>query len=55
MAHIEFNDKNYDIPAGSTAKETFESLQQVIPEMSNAKLEKKGENWVAKLKLAKLG
>ncbi len=38
MAYIKFQNRKYDIPAGSTAKRTFESLQQVLPELSNAKL-----------------
>ncbi len=38
MAHIKHGSKTYPIPTGGDAKTTFESLKQVMPELSNAKL-----------------
>lgn len=55
MAKIEFNGKKYDVPEGSTAEETLESLKMAMPELSNAKLEKKGDNYVAKVNYGRKG
>lgn len=44
---IMVNKKEYPIPEGSTAEDTFEGLKLVMPELSNAKLEKHGDNWRA--------
>lgn len=55
MAHIKFNSKKYEIPAGSTAQQTFESLKLVMPDMANARLTKDGDNWVAKNNFAEKG
>jgi len=55
MAHITHNNKKYDIPAGSTAKQVFESLQQVMPELANAKLVKDGDNFKAEVSYGKKG
>ena len=55
MAHIDYNGKKYDIPEGSTAKAVFESLQAVIPELSNAKLKKSGDNFTAEVNYGRKG
>lgn len=55
MAHITFNNKDYTIPAGSTAQATFDSLKTAIPEMANAKLKKDGDNFKAETALAEKG
>ena len=47
MATIKWNESEYDIPEGSTAEETWASLQEVMPEAKNAKLVKDGANWKA--------
>lgn len=55
MAHIMHNGKKYDIPAGSTAAETFESLKQVLPELSNAKYVPDGDNYKVEVSYGKKG
>lgn len=54
-AFIEHNGTKYDVPEGATAKDTLESLKMAIPELANAQLEKKGNNWVAKTSFGKKG
>ena len=53
--YIKFNGKEYPVPEGSTAQETLESLKLAMPELSNAKLEKKGDNYVAKVNIGNKG
>lgn len=53
--HITANGKKYDVPTGSTAEDTFESLKSVLPELSNAKLEKDGDNFKAAVSYGKKG
>ena len=53
--HIKHNGTEYEIPAGSTAKKTFESLKQVLPELADSKLKPKGKNWIAVTDLPTLG
>ena len=53
--YITIDKKQYPVPAGSTAKETFESLQMVMPEIANAKLKKDGDNYKVEKKIARLG
>lgn len=55
LGHIEHNGTNYEIPKGSTAKKTFESLVQAVPEMANGKLKPKGSNWIVETDLPTLG
>jgi len=55
MQFIKHNNKKYDIPAGSTAEATFESLQAVLPELANAKLVKDGDNFKADVNFGKKG
>ena len=55
MAHIKFHKKKYDIPEGSTAKDTLESLKTVLPELANATLKKDGENFTAEVSYGKKG
>ena len=55
MAYIKFESKKYNIPAGSTAEETLSALQQVMPEMANAKLTKDGDNYKAEVAYGKKG
>lgn len=55
MAHIDYNGTKYDIPEGSTAADTFESLKMVLPELSNATLEKNGDNYTARVNYGKKG
>ncbi len=55
MATIDVNGKKYEIPAGSTAADTFESLKQALPELSNAKLKKVGDNYKANVTYGKKG
>lgn len=56
MAHIEHNGKKYPIPEGATAEETLESLKAAgLAELNNATLEKKGDNYVAKVALKRKG
>ena len=55
IGHIEHNSTQYEIPKGSTAKKTFESLQLAIPDLANAKLKKKGKNWIAETEPEVLG
>lgn len=44
MATIKFNGREYPIPEGATAQETWDSLIEVLPgEAKNAKLEKDGD------------
>ena len=46
--HITANGKQYEVPAGSTPQAAFESLKGALPELSNATLEKDGDNYKAK-------
>ena len=55
MAYIEHNGKKYSIPAGSSAADTFDSLKAALPELSNAKLVKDGENFKAQVEYGKKG
>jgi hypothetical protein len=56
MPHIEHNKKKYPIPDGATAAETLESLKAAgLSELNNATLEKKGENYIAKVNIGKKG
>lgn len=55
MSHISHNGKKYNIPEGSSAEDTLESLQSVVPELSNANLEKDGDNWKATTNFGKKG
>ncbi|MFA5252996.1 MAG: hypothetical protein WC454_10495 [Phycisphaerae bacterium] len=55
MAKIKHNGQSYDIPAGSTAEDTFESLKAAMPELSNAKLVKDGENYKTEVSYGKKG
>jgi hypothetical protein len=55
MAHISHNGSKYPIPEGSTPQDAFESLQSAIPELSNAKLVKDGNNWKAETSYGKKG
>ena len=53
--HIEHNGTIYEIPKGSSAKKTYESLKQVLPEFVNSKLKPKGKNWIVETDLPDLG
>lgn len=55
MAYIEHNGQKTEIPSGSTAKATFESLQMVYPELANAKLKKDGDNYKAEVSYGRKG
>ena len=56
MAHIEHNGKKYPIPEGATADETLESLKAAgLAELNNATLEKKGDDYIAKVNIGKKG
>ncbi len=55
MPHIKHDGKKYDIPAGSTAKQTFDSLKMAVPELSNATLKKDGDNWKAETSYGRKG
>jgi len=54
-SYIKHNNTEYPIPEGSTVKETFESLKMAVPELANAKLQKDGDNWIAKTSFGKKG
>lgn len=56
MANIIHNGKKYPIPDGATAEETLESLKAAgLAELNNATLEKKVDDYVAKVSLGKRG
>jgi len=56
MANIIHDGKKYPIPEGATAEETLASLQAAgMAELNNAKLEKKGDDYIAKVNLGKKG
>ena len=55
MAFIKNGKKEYEIPEGSTAKETFESLKMAIPELANSKLVKDGPNYKTQVSYGKKG
>lgn len=56
MANIIHNRKKYPIPDGCTAADTLASLQAAgLSELANATLEKKGDDYVAKVNLGKKG
>jgi len=45
MSCIKINGKKYPIPDGSTPKATYDSLKMVMPEITNSKLTKDGDNY----------
>ncbi len=53
--YITIDKKQHQIPAGSTAKDTFDSLKLVMPEIANGTLKKDGDNYKVEKKIAKLG
>jgi UPF0288 family protein (methanogenesis marker protein 3) len=55
MAKIKHNGQSYDIPAGSTAEDTFDSLKAALPELSNATLVKDGDDYKAQVNYGKKG
>lgn len=55
MAVIKHNDRTYEIPEGVTAEATLESLKAAVPELSNAKLRREGENYVAETTFGRKG
>ena len=55
MSVIKHNGKSYEIPEGSTAEATMESLKAVIPELASATLKAEGENYVAETSFGKKG
>ena len=56
MANIIHHGKKYPIPDGATADETLASLKAAgLAELNNAKLEKKGDDYIAKVSLGKKG
>lgn len=56
MASIVHNGQSYPIPEGATAEETRKSLAAAgLAELSNATLEKKGEDYHVNIRTGKKG
>jgi hypothetical protein len=55
MAYISHNGNKYPIPEGASPQDALDSLSQVLPELSNAKLEKDGENYKATTNFGRKG
>jgi len=45
MSIIKINGSEYPLPTGATAAETFESLQEIMPELKGKAIEPDGDNW----------
>lgn len=55
MAYISHNKNKYPIPEGADPQDVLDSLSAAIPELSNAKLVKDGENYKAETNFGKKG
>ena len=55
MSYILFKKNKYQIPEGADPQDVLDSLSTAIPELSNAKLIKDGENYKAEIDFGKKG